>query len=139
DPDFMAAKREAEAELRARVAADPSLVQRIGDPWSDLEAVQETARDLYLPYRQLEQSAGGGSTLYAMARAIVRSAGADEARRARLAEMVGEETPITPEMEELRLRYWLSKTREYLTVDHPQVKALLGRESPEALAERLIE
>jgi hypothetical protein len=41
-------------------------------------------------------------------------------------------------MEEIRLRYWLSKTREYLTVDHPDVKALLGRESPEALAERLI-
>ena len=42
------------------------------------------------------------------------------------------------EMEEIRLRYWLSKTREYLTVDHPEVKAMLGRESPEALAERLI-
>jgi len=139
DPDFMATKREAEAELRARVAADPNLKQQIGDPWAELEAVQDTARDLYLPYRQLEQAAGGGSTLYQMARALVRSAGADEARRGRLAEMVGEETPITPEMEELRLRYWLSKTREYLTVDHPQVKALLGRESPEALAERLIE
>jgi hypothetical protein len=36
------------------------------------------------------------------------------------------------------MRYWLSKTREYLTVDNPQVKALLGRESPEALADRLI-
>ena len=42
------------------------------------------------------------------------------------------------EMEEIRLRYWLSKTREYLTVDHPDVKTLLGRESPEALADRLI-
>ncbi len=138
DPAFMQAKREAEAELRARVAADPSLVQQIGDPWSELEAVQGVARDLYLPYRQLEQAAGGGSQMYQMARAIVRSAGADAGRRARLAEMVGEETPLTPEMEELRLRYWLSKTREYLTVDHPDVKRLLGRESPEALAERLI-
>jgi hypothetical protein len=51
---------------------------------------------------------------------------------------VGAETPIAMEMEEIRLRYWLSKTREYLTVDHPDVKAMLGRESPEALAERLI-
>lgn len=139
DPAFMAAKREAEAELRARVAADPSLKQQIGDPWSELEAVQGVARDLFLPYRQLEQAAGGGSQLYAMARAIVRSAGADEARRARLAATVGEETPIATDMEEIRLRYWLSKTREYLTVDNPQVKALLGRESPEALAERLID
>src|SRR5690606_25477979 len=55
DPAFMAAKREAEAELRARVAADPNLVQQIGDPWTDLEQVQTVARDLYLPVRQLEQ------------------------------------------------------------------------------------
>ncbi len=141
DPAFMAAKREAETELRARVAADPSLVQQIGDPWADLERVQATARDLYLPARQLEQAAGGGSTLYQMARAIVRASknpALTEAQRARLVAMVGEETPIAIDMEEIRLRYWLSKTREYLTVDHPDVKALLGRESPEALADRLI-
>ena len=141
DPAFMAAKREAEAELRARVAADPNLVQQIGDPWADLERVQATARDLYLPARQLEQAAGGGSTLYQMARAIVRASkntAMTEAQRARLVAMAGEETPIAIDMEEIRLRYWLSKTREYLTVDHPDVKALLGRESPEALADRLI-
>ena len=141
DPAFMQAKRDAEQELRARVAGDPNLVQQIGDPWAELEAVQGVARDLYLPYRQLEQSAGGGSQLYAMARAIVRAAKADlpADRRERLAAMMGEETPISTDMEEIRLRYWLSKTREYLTVDNPQVKALLGRESPEALAERLID
>jgi hypothetical protein len=141
DPAFMGAKREAEAELRARVAADPSLVQRIGDPWADLERVQATARDLYLPYRQLETSAGGGSTLYQMARTLVRAAKnptLTAERRAALAAALGAETPIDPAMEELRMRYWLSKTREYLTVDNPQVKALLGRESPEALADRLI-
>ncbi|HYC75311.1 S46 family peptidase [Brevundimonas sp.] len=141
DPAFMAAKREAEAELRARVAADPNLLQQIGDPWTELEAVQGVARDLYLPYRQLEQAAGGGSQLYQMAKTLVRAAKADlpAERRAQLASMMGEETPISTDMEEIRMRYWLSKTREYLTVDHPQVKALLGRESPEALAERLID
>jgi len=141
DPAFMAAKREAEAELRARVAADPNLVQQIGDPWADLERVQATARDLYLPVRQLEQAAGGGSTLYQMARAIVRAsknASMTEAQRARLVAAVSAETPIAIDMEEIRLRFWLSKTREYLTVDNPEVKAMLGRESPEALAERLI-
>ena len=141
DPAFMATKREAEQELRARVAADPSLVQQIGDPWAELDRVQDTARDLYLPYRQLEQAAGGGSQLYQMARAVVRAAKAEmpAERRAQLAAMLGEETPISTDMEEIRLRYWLSKTREYLTVDNPQVKAMLGRESPEALAERLID
>jgi hypothetical protein len=141
DPAFMAAKRAAEAELRAHVAADPNLVQQIGDPWGDLERVQAVARDLYLPVRQLEQSAGGGSTLYQMARAIVRAsknANMTEAQRTRMVAAVGAETPIAIDMEEIRLRYWLSKTREYLTVDNPEVKAMLGRESPEALADRLI-
>ncbi|MEJ6790203.1 S46 family peptidase [Brevundimonas sp. BR2-1] len=141
DPAFMAAKREAEAELRARVAADPALLQQIGDPWGDLERVQAVARDLYLPFRQLEQAAGGGSTLYQMARTIVRASKnttMTDAQRARLVAMVGAETPIATDMEEIRMRYWLSKTREYLTVDNPQVKAMLGRESPEALADRLI-
>ena len=141
DPAFMAAKREAEAELRARVSADPNLVQQIGDPWGDLERVQAIARDLYLPVRQLEQAAGGGSTLYQMARSIVRASkntSMTDAQRARLVATVAAETPIAIEMEELRLRFWLSKTREYLTVDHPDVKAMLGRESPEALAARLV-
>jgi V8-like Glu-specific endopeptidase len=141
DPAFMATKRAEEDELRQRVAADPNLVQRIGDPWAELEQVQATARDQYLPYRQLVQGAGGGSQLYAMARALVRAAkapGMTEDQRARLAAAMGEETPIYLDMEALRMRYWLSKTREYLTVDNPQVKAMLGRESPEALAQRLI-
>ncbi|NJC40142.1 V8-like Glu-specific endopeptidase [Brevundimonas alba] len=141
DPEFMAAKRAEEDELRAKVAADPNLVQQIGDPWADLARVQTTATELYLPYRQLEASAGGGSQLYAWARTLIRAAKnptMTEAQRARLSEAVGAETPVSTDMEEIRMRYWLSKTREYLTVDNPQVKAMLGRESPEALADRLI-
>jgi Peptidase S46. len=144
DPSFMATKRQEEARLRAAVEADPALKQRIGDPWSELEAIQSVARDLYLPYRQLAASAGGGSQLFAYARAIGRAAAQNAAgqltaeRKAQLEAALGEETPIYVDMEEIRLGYWLSKTREYLTVDHPQVKALLGKESPEGLADRVI-
>ncbi|WP_298127869.1 S46 family peptidase [Brevundimonas sp.] len=144
DPGFMATKREEEARLRAAVEADPALKQRIGDPWTELETIQGVARDLYLPWRQLVQSAGGGSTLFSYARAIGRASAQNAGgqltaeRKAQLETALGEETPIYLEMEEIRLGYWLSKTREYLTVDHPQVKALLGKESPEGLADRVI-
>ncbi|WP_313104944.1 S46 family peptidase, partial [Brevundimonas sp.] len=47
DPAFMGKKRAEETELRQRVAADPALAERIGDPWADLEKVQTTVRDLY--------------------------------------------------------------------------------------------
>ncbi len=144
DPGFMATKREEEARLRAAVEADPALKQRIGDPWTELEAIQGVARDLYLPWRQLVQSAGGGSTLFSYARAIGRAAAQNAGgqltaeRKTQLETALGAETPLYVEMEEIRLGYWLSKTREYLTVDHPQVKALLGKESPEGLADRVI-
>ena len=141
DRAFMQRIRDAEADLRARVAADPALAERIGDPWSEIEAVQDDHAELFLPYRQLEQAAGGGSTTYAMARAIVRAtvgAGATPPNTAALERQLASDAPISPELEEMYLGYWLSKTREYLTVDHPAVRQLLGSESPEALAERLV-
>lgn len=140
DRAFMQTIRENEADLRARVAADPALAERIGDPWAEVEAVQDDHADLFLPYRQLVTSAGGGSTLYGMARAIVRgTVGATgSGNTAALERSLASEAPISPELEEMYLSYWLSKTREYLTVDHPAVRQLLGTESPEALADRLI-
>ena len=144
DPAFMGKKREEEAALRAAVEADPTLKQRIGDPWGELAQIQSVARDLYLPYRQLEQGAGSRSTLYAIGRAIVRTGKAREAGRVSDAQMaqfgqrVSAELPIDAGLEEVYLGFWLSKTREYLTVDNPQVKAMLGNESPEALADRLV-
>jgi len=144
DPAFMAKKREEEAALRAAVEADPALKQRIGDPWAELAQIQTVARDLYLPYRQLEQGAGSRSTLYAIGRAIVRTGKAREAGRVSDAQMaqfgqrVSADLPIDAGLEEVYLGFWLSKTREYLTVDNPQVKAMLGTESPEALADRLV-
>ncbi|MBB5746650.1 S46 family peptidase [Brevundimonas variabilis] len=150
DPAFYGKKQAEETELRERVAADPALAQRIGDPWTELETVQAAARDLAVPYRQLVTSAGGGSTLYGIANGIVglakerakpvaeRRPGFTDAAIARTTAQLGQEVPISKDLEEIYLGFWLSKTREYLTVDNAAVKNLLGRESPEALADRAI-
>jgi hypothetical protein len=45
--------------------------------------------------------------------------------------------PVEPALEELILEFWLSKTRERLGADDPVVRTLLGKESPEGLAQRL--
>ncbi|MGQ2990880.1 S46 family peptidase [Brevundimonas sp.] len=150
DPAFMAKKREEEADLRARVAADPAVAARIGDPWGELDAVQTAARDLFLPYRQLESAAGGGSTLYNYARAIVRAskerakpvaerrAGYTDAALAQMARRLEQSAPIDAGLEELYLTHWMLKTREYLTVDNADVKAMLGKEAPADIADRLV-
>lgn len=151
DPAFMATKRQEEADLRQRVAADPARAQRIGDPWADLERVSAAQRDLFLPYRQLESAAGQRSSLYSYAKAIVRAskerakpaserrAGYGDADIATLGRRLATETPISNDLEKIYLDFWLSKTREYLTVDNANVKALLGKESPEQIAERLVD
>ena len=151
DPAFMAAKREAEADLRARVAADPALAERIGDPWGDLTRIEGQAAELYMPYRQLEANAGQRSALYGYARTIVRAskerakpvaerrAGYTDADLTALGRRLQTVAPIEADLEQIYLTFWLSKTREYLTVDNADVQRLLGRESPEALAARVVE
>ena len=150
DADFMAGKAAAEAELRQRVAADPALAQRIGDPWGEISAVQDDYSELYPAYFFLEARAGGGSQLFTWARNLVRAAreretpAADrlvefgESRLPLLRRQTTADTPTYPELNEIQLEWWLSKTRETLTVDDPRIRVLLGNESPEGLAERVI-
>ena len=150
DPEFLGRKREEEARLRAAVAADPALAERIGDPWGELDSVETRAADLFIPWRQLETAAGQRSMLYNYARAIVRASkerakpvaerrpGNSDADIAALGRRLAAVSPIEADLEEIYLTFWLSKTREFLTVDNADVQRLLGRESPEALADRLV-
>lgn len=150
DEDLIQAERAEEDALRQAAAADRQFAA-MGDPWAVIERAQTTARDLYPSFRQLEAAAGGGADLYSYARAIVRvsqeRAKPPEERRpgygetyfAAVARKLALDTPIQPDLERLDLTFWLQKTRELLTVDDPNVRALLGDESPEALAARLVE
>ncbi|WP_310540497.1 S46 family peptidase [Phenylobacterium sp.] len=150
DPDFMEAKRAAEAELRSKAAADPKLAADIGDPWGEIAKAQGPYADRYLRFRQLEGGAGSLSELFLFARELVR-AGQERAKPsaerlpeygdaglALMAKQILDEQPVDAALEQLYLGFWLSKTREYLTVDDAAVKLLLGKESPEAMAARLV-
>ena len=150
DPNFFGKKVAEEAELRQKVAADPALAERIGDPWAEMDAAVASQRRLFLPYRQLESAAGQRSSLYAYARTIVRTAkerakpadqrrpGYTDAELDASARRLSTEVPISADVERIALSFWLTKTREYLTADHPQVKALIGAENPEDLSTRLV-
>jgi Peptidase S46 len=151
DPAFMARLAEKETEFRRRVAADSALARRVGDPWADLAAVQPKQRELYPAYSLLESRTGGGSILFGWATTLVR--GAQERAKPsdqRLPEFTDSrltgvearlfaERPVHRELDRLQVEWWLSKTREWLTADDSRVRTLLGKESPEGLASRLIE
>lgn len=147
DKAFMDAKRADEAALRAKVAADPTLAAQTGQAWDEIARAQHAAAELFLPWRMLEY--GGGSELYYYARLLVRAALERERPDAeRLPEYVDARLPLIERkladappadaaLERIYLEHWLLKTREAVGVDSAPVKALLGRESPEQIAEAL--
>jgi hypothetical protein len=150
DPAFFARLVRERNDLRSRVAATPELAAEVGDPWKQIDAAVESYRQIFLAHDFLERGAGSISRLFHYARELVRGA-AERAKPSpeRLHEYADsnlpllekellDARPIYPDLERMGLMLWLSKAREYLTVDNPLVGRLLGRESPEGLAERLV-
>jgi hypothetical protein len=149
DARFMATRQAAEEDFRRRVAANPEVSRDVGDPWRDLAALQDDVRRLYPAFSLLEARAGGGSQFYNWAEEIVRGAQErpkpnaerlpefGDARLPQVEQRLFAERPTYPALDEVQLAWWLSKTREILTVDDPRIRPLLGNESPEALAQRL--
>ena len=56
----------------------------------------------------------------------------------RIEQQLGANVPIYPELEQLTLSFSLERMREWLGPDDPTVRQLLGKESPDQLAKRLI-
>ena len=148
-PESVEGLQAAEDDLRARVAAAGLLSPGENDPWEEISKAYRDYRAFFFAYRYLEEAANS-SKLWGYAREIVRATGErlkPEADRLEgysdadlpLAEdYLFADVPVQPEIEEITLSFWLSKAREFLTPDDPQVKRLLGRESPEGLAHRLV-
>jgi hypothetical protein len=144
DDAMLAGKTEAENKLRA--SAD----FQGGDPWREIETALKRDRELYLPYTFIESGAGFSSALFRDARLLLR--GAHERLKPnvdRLREFTDTAIPyiqqelfarfpVYAEFEELTLSFSLERMREWLGPDHPVVRKLLSRESPDALATRLI-
>jgi hypothetical protein len=150
DDEFAGRLANAERELRTRTAADPALQSSIGDPWAEVERATDTFAGIYPEYLMLESRAGWGSSLFRYARQLVRAAVEREKPEGErlpaytssnlplLEHTLLDEAPVYPWLEELTLGFWLSKTRELIGANDPRVRALLGRESPEGMAERLV-
>jgi hypothetical protein len=141
DPAFSGKLAAAEADLKRRSG------RRFGNPWADVATATQAYRNLYFArYFALPQR----SDLFTYAVTLVRAA--DE-RAKPDAERLPEYTdsalpllqkrtldphPIYPWLDQLAIEWSLSKAREYLGVDDPQTRLLLGKESPEALSTRLV-
>jgi glutathione S-transferase len=144
DDALLAAKSEAEQRLRASAHISGT------DPWHEIESASARERALYLQYTFLESGAGFNSGLFRDARLLVRGANERTKRNIdRLREFtdaslpliereLSARVPVYPEIEVLTLSFSLERMREWLGPDHPVVRKLLSKESPESLATRLI-
>jgi hypothetical protein len=144
DDALLAKKSAAEEHLRtsAHLAG--------ADPWHEIESALSRERALYLPYIFIENGAGFSSSLFRDARVLVR--GADERLKPnndRLREFTEASipkierdlfarVPVFPQFEQLTLSFSLERMREWLGPDHPVIRRLLTKESPDELATRLI-
>ncbi|MFZ4121282.1 MAG: S46 family peptidase [Caulobacterales bacterium] len=150
DPTGFGQVETAQEALQTRIRRNRAMMTMVGDAYGEIERAAAAQRSFYLAHQYLEARAGGGSSLFNSARTIVRAA-ADRQKpdgerlrpytEARLAATQGALVApfaVEPELEEILLSFWLEKMREYLTADHPLVRDVLGRESPEALAHQLV-
>lgn len=150
DKQFFSQKVAAQNALIRKVNANDGLKSQYGMAWAEIAKAQEALKKIYQPLVSIENNTFG-SKLFEHAKNVVRAAAelpkANEVRfrefadsnLPRLKQNLFSEAPIYNEFEVAMLTFHLKKLRENLTADHPFVKKVLGKTSPERLAEELVE
>jgi hypothetical protein len=147
DPAGFAHVEAREADLQSRIRRNLAAVRDIGAAWRDAAAAEASYRRIFYRFQYLELRAGERSDLFAWARDILRG-GAERqkpdaarlpryaaARLAAVQQNLLEDRPVHADFEELNLSAWLSGLSAY--VGPATRRAVLGAESPAALAHRL--
>jgi V8-like Glu-specific endopeptidase len=144
DDALLDGKSKAEQALRAVAGISGP------DPWGEIAAASSRERVLYLPYFFIENAAGFSSALFRNARVLLRAADErlkpnkdrlrefTDAELPRMQQDLYAQVPVYPEFEQMTLSFSLERMREWLGPDHPVVRSLMSKESPDALATRLI-
>ncbi|HEY3356393.1 MAG TPA: S46 family peptidase, partial [Polyangia bacterium] len=150
DKPFFASKVAEEQAVRAAIAKDPAKQKAYGGAFDAIAKAQARLKEIRIPYRQIEIGQAFASTYFDFARTLVR--GAEERAKPnekRLREyresalpavqqQLMSAAPIHDDLEIVNLSFSLSKMRELLGADHPFVRKVLGKQSPEELAARLV-
>lgn len=150
DPVLLEQKRGAERQLQQFVA-EHAEYSSAADAWSAISKAEQVYRDIGDQHYFIETGRGFMSKYYSFARALVRGATErakpnderlpeyTDASLPQLEQSLFSTAPIYPEYEKLRLAWSLTKMREWLGADDPLVRKVLGKETPEGLAARLVD
>jgi hypothetical protein len=141
DPSVMAKKVSEEKRLRAAVAKDPSL-KEVADAWDIVARVQKARAAQIKRYNMLEAGIAFNTTLFGIARTLVRAAEENaKPNEQRLEEFAESEKkslelklfskrPLYPDFERAKLADSLAWMTEILGYDDPVVQQVLGGKSP---------
>jgi hypothetical protein len=150
DPALLERKRETERTLQAFVATQPDLKGRVGDPWADIARAQRTKRNLEAEMGMLEEGRAFGAAHFQTARTLVRGAVErskpngqrlrefNDSNLPQIEARLRARVPVSPAFETARLSFSLNRMRSVLGADAPLVRQVLGKQSPEQLAQALV-
>lgn len=148
DPQFMAVKQQQEQDLRTKVVNDPKL-QPYASAWDDIAKIQKVREQLYTRRLRLSSRAFRGGLLGYAVTLVQAAEERAKPNRDRLPEYTDQAlvrvqqglsapVPIYKDLEELSLAFGFTYVRRDLGADDAFVRKLLGKESPEQLAHRLV-
>ena len=151
DNALIARKTKEEEALRKSITANPERQKMYGDAWDAIATAHKNYPTYIRDRRIFEQAAGFNSTLFNIARTLVRLAdesakpNADrlpeytDARRASLELGLYSPAPIHMDFETLKLADSLGFMVELLGADNALAKQILDGKTPEVRAKELIE
>lgn len=153
DENFVDQKKKQDASLREWMGATAERRAKYGDPWTDLARAQQRSKDLRTRYDMLESGDGFAdhfAELFGYARTLVRVAAERgkpdgerlpqfrEANLPAVQQTLESDVPIYPQYEQTMLSWGLEKFRQTLGADDPTVHEVLGKQSPDELAQHLV-
>ncbi|MBV8891544.1 MAG: S46 family peptidase [Acidobacteria bacterium] len=148
DPQFFAQKQQEEQKLRSATAADAKLAAYVS-AWDEIAQVQRQRAQLFTRHSTLSNFSFQSRLLGAAITLVRAAAERRKPNRERLPEYTDQSlvavqqelsaaVPIYKDLEELNLAFLFTVTQRDLGADDPFVHKLLGNESPQQLARRLV-
>lgn len=149
DPQFFNSKVNEEKRLRDAVAAHSKLAAAVS-AWNDLERVQVERAKLDVQHSAMDDNFFLNSGLLGDAISLVRASvertkpngerlpAYTDQGLVELQQELSADIPVYKDLEELSLRFAFTGIQRGLGADDPFVRKMLGNESPEQLAHRLV-
>jgi len=150
DPAVMQAKLDAEQTLRDWVRSNPQQMSECGTAWQDVDATLQILRSIRDEYNLLEAGSAFQTTLFQIARTLVRMAAEDakpnekrlreynQSGRESLEQELFSSAPIYGDLERIKLADSLAMFVEQVGYSHPLTATVLAGKSPRQRAAQLM-